>query len=79
MCDGRNNRTIREIHLSICQAYREEQDKVIRVQGDITIPFPSVLCLIMGENTEKGLPRPLTLVTSGCLLRPAGNMIVISL
>ena len=36
------------------------QDKVFRVQGDFTFPFLSAPCIFVGENTEKGLPRPLT-------------------
>ena len=35
------------------------QDKTLRVQSDFTLPFPSVLCLFIGENKEKWLPRPL--------------------
>ena len=29
-----------------------------RVQGDITLPSPSVPCLLVGVHTEERLPRP---------------------
>ena len=31
------------------------QDKAIKIQGDITLPSPSVLCLFLGEKTEVGI------------------------
>ena len=30
-----------------------------RVHGDSTLPSPSMPCLLVGEHTEEGLPRPL--------------------
>ena len=33
------------------------QDKVFSIPGDISLPSPSVPCLFIRENTEKGLPR----------------------
>ena len=35
------------------------QDKAFRVQGNFTLPSPSVPCLFIEKNTEEGLLRPL--------------------
>ena len=43
----------------ISQLKKYSQDKAFWVQGDFTLPSPSVPCLLVGENTEDGLPKPL--------------------
>ena len=41
----------------------------VRIQGDISLPSPSVLYVFIGEYTEEGVPRSLTL----SLLSPLTN------
>ena len=49
------------------------------VWGDNIISSSSAHCLVVEENTEKGLPRPLTPVSFGKLLQSTGNIVILFL